>query len=205
MTGFAIRSFLTLFVVLDPVGLAPFFLALTAGRSTADRDRIAARATLVAAALLLVFGVGGSWLLARLGISLAAFRVAGGLLLFRIALDMVFARLERETEAEEHEARARTDISVFPLAIPLIAGPGALASLMVLAAEARAYAFGLPLLLVVCMILVLLVYLALRLATRLSKLLGQTGINVITRVLGVLLAALATQYVADGVRGLLPH
>src|SRR5512144_1167519 len=102
MTGFAIRSFLTLLVVLDPIGLAPFFLGLTADRTTEDRDRIAARATLVAASLLLVFGIGGSWLLARLGISLAAFRVAGGLLLFRIALDMVFARVERETAAEEH-------------------------------------------------------------------------------------------------------
>jgi multiple antibiotic resistance protein len=204
MTAFAIRSFLTLLVVLDPIGLAPFFLALTADRSTEERDRIASRATALAAVLLLVFGIGGSWLLARLGISLPAFRVAGGVLLFRIALDMVFARLERETEAEAHEARARSDISVFPLAIPLIAGPGALASLMILAAEARAVRLGLPLVLGVCMVLVLLVYLALRLAARLSKLLGQTGINVVTRVLGVLLAALATQYVADGVRALLP-
>ena len=203
MTAFVIRAFLTLFVVLDPIGLAPVFLGLTSDRSLEERDRIARRAVTVAAGLLLLFGVGGSWLLARLGISLHAFRVAGGLLLFRIAVDMVFAHFERETKAEENEARARNDISVFPLAIPLIAGPGALASLMILAGESRSYSFGLPVLLAVCMLVVALAYVALRLAARVAKLLGQTGINVVTRVLGVLLAALATQYVADGVLGLL--
>ncbi len=203
MTAFVVRAFLTLFVVLDPVGLAPVFLGLTSDRSLEERDHVARRAVMVAAGLLLLFGVGGSWLLARLGISLDAFRVAGGLLLFRIAVDMVFAHLERETKAEENEARSRQDISVFPLAIPLIAGPGALASLMILAGEARGYGFGLPVLLAVCMVVVALAYVALRLAARVANLLGQTGINVVTRVLGVLLAALATQYVADGVRGLL--
>ncbi len=203
MTAFVVRAFLTLFVVLDPIGLAPVFLGLTGDRSLEERDRIAKRAVIVAAFLLLLFGVGGSWLLARLGISLDAFRVAGGLLLFRIAVDMVFAHLERETKAEETEAHARSEISVFPLAIPLIAGPGALASLMILAGESRAYHFGLPVLLAVSMLGVALVYLALHLAGRVAKLLGQTGINVVTRVLGVLLAALATQYVADGVLGLL--
>ena len=116
---------------------------------------------------------------------------------------MVFAHFERETKAEENEARSRNDISVFPLAIPLIAGPGALASLMILAGESRAHPFGLPVLLAVCMVVVALAYVALRLASRVATLLGQTGINVVTRVLGVLLAALATQYVADGVLGLL--
>jgi multiple antibiotic resistance protein len=203
MTGFAVRSFLTLLVVLDPVGLAPVFLGLTPDRSPAERDRIARRAVLIAAGLLLVFGLGGSWLLARLGISLDAFRVAGGVLLFRIAVDMVFAHHERETAAEEKEARARDDISVFPLAIPLIAGPGALASVMILAGEARPLGLGVPLMLAVCMAVVALVYLGLRLATPLSRLLGKTGTNVVTRVLGVLLAALATQYVADGALGLL--
>jgi multiple antibiotic resistance protein len=124
-------------------------------------------------------------------------------LLFRIAVDMVFAHLERETAVEESEARVRRDISVFPLAIPLIAGPGALASVMILAGEARALAWGLPMLIGVCTLVLSLVYLALRIATPVAGLLGQTGINVITRVLGVLLAALATQYVADGIRGLL--
>ncbi len=203
MLAFVIRAFLTLFVVLDPIGLAPVFLGLTSDRSLEERDHVARRAVTVAAGLLLLFGVGGSWLLERLGISLEAFRVAGGVLLFRIAVDMVFAHLERETKAEENEARARHDISVFPLAIPLIAGPGALASLMILAGESSGYPFGLPVLLAVCMLVVVIAYVALRLASRVALLLGQTGINVVTRVLGVLLAALATQYVADGVRGLL--
>jgi multiple antibiotic resistance protein len=203
MTAFVIRAFLTLVVTLDPIGLAPVFLGLTSDRSLAERDRIARRAVVVAAALLLVFGVGGSRLLAHLGISLDAFRIAGGVLLFRIAVDMVFAHLERETKAEETEAHARSDISVFPLAIPLIAGPGALASLMILAGEARTHRFGLPVLLAVCMLVVAITYVALRLAARVARVLGQTGINVVTRVLGVLLAALATQYVADGILGLL--
>jgi multiple antibiotic resistance protein len=203
MTAFVVRAFLTLFVVLDPVGLAPVFLGLTSDRSLEERDHVARRAVTVAAGLLLLFGIGGSWLLARLGISLDAFRVAGGVLLFRIAVDMVFAHLERETKAEENEARSRHDISVFPLAIPLIAGPGALASLMILAGESSGYSFGLPVLLAVCMLVVAIAYVALRLASRVAQLLGQTGINVVTRVLGVLLAALATQYVADGIRGLL--
>lgn len=202
MTAFVVRSFLTLLVVLDPVGLAPVFLGLTSERSSEERARIARRAVLIAGGLLLLFGLGGSWLLSRLGISLDAFRVAGGLLLFRIAVDMVFAQHERETAAEEREARSRNDISVFPLAIPLIAGPGALASLLILGAEARPFAFGLPLVLGVCMAVVGLVYLGLRLATPLSRVLGKTGTNVVTRVLGVLLSALATQYVADGVMGL---
>jgi len=198
-----VRAFLTLFVLLDPVGLAPLFLGLAGQRSAGERRQIALRAVLVAAGVLFVFAVGGSWILASLGISLDAFRVAGGVLLFRIAVDMVFAHLERETAAEESEARARRDISVFPLAIPLIAGPGALASVMILAGEARAFAWGMPMVIGVCALVLLLVYLALRVATPVARLLGQTGINVVTRVLGVLLAALATQYVADGIRGLL--
>jgi multiple antibiotic resistance protein len=203
MLALTIRSFLTLFVLLDPVGLAPLFLGLTANRTSDERRRIAVRAVTVAGGLLLVFGLVGNWLLSSLGISLDAFRVAGGVLLFRIAVDMVFAHLERETEEEESEARVRRDISVFPLAIPLIAGPGALASLMILVGEARAFTWGVPLVLGVCVVVLVLVFLALRVASPIAGVLGQTGINVVTRVLGVLLAALATQYVADGVRGLL--
>jgi multiple antibiotic resistance protein len=195
--------FLTLFVVIDPLGIAPIFLGLAGSRPTQERALIARRAVLVAGGILFSFVLAGAWLLGQIGISLDAFRVAGGLLLFRIAADMVFAQLERETKAEEEEARFRRDITVFPLAIPLIAGPGALASAVILAGEARLQNGGLLLMLATTGVVLVLVYLALRTSELLARLLGQTGINVVTRVLGVLLAALAVQYVGGGVRGLL--
>lgn len=203
MSAFALRTFLTLFVVMDPVGLGPLFLGLAGDRTAAQRLAVARKAVLVASGIMLVFTVGGTALLRYLHISLDAFRVAGGVLLFRIAVDMVFAQHERETEEEQREARTRRDISVFPLAIPLIAGPGALASVMILAGEARAYTGGLALVLGLCGVVLVLVYFGLAVSAHTARLLGQTGVNVVTRVFGVLLAALAVQYVADGIRGLL--
>src|SRR5437867_11002080 len=147
MTALAVRSFLTMLVVVDPVGLVPMFLVLAADRSAPERRRLARRAVLTAGGILLAFALGGSWLLQRLGISLGAFRVAGGLLLLWIAVRMVFAEHQRETPAEEAEARNRPDISVFPLAIPIIARPRSLASLMILVGEARVSSPRLPLLL----------------------------------------------------------
>lgn len=204
MTAFAIKTFLTLLVVVDPVSLAPVFLALASGRTAGEQARIARKAVLVAGGVLIAFAVGGAWLLERLGISLDAFGLAGGILLFRIAVDMVFAQHERETPEEEAEARQRDDISVFPLAIPLIAGPGALASVMILAGEAHRHRYGLALVLAMAAVVLLMSYAAFRLASGVGRVLGHTGVNVVTRVLGILLAALAVQYVADGVRGLLP-
>jgi multiple antibiotic resistance protein len=203
VTSLALRTFLTMFVIIDPIGLAPLFLGLAGQRAPDERRRLALRAVSVAGGILLAFALGGAWLLGHLGISLDAFRAAGGLLLFRIAVDMVFAQHERETPEEAAEARARRDISVFPLAIPLIAGPGALASVMILAGEAGGDAWALGVVLGTSGAVLGLAWLGLRLAEPASRLLGQTGVNVITRVLGVLLAALAVQYVADGVRGLL--
>jgi multiple antibiotic resistance protein len=203
MTVLAIRTFLTMLVVVDPIGLVPMFLALAGDREAAERRRIALRAILVAAGILTFFGLGGSWLLGSLGISLNAFRVAGGVLLFRIAVQMVFASYQRETKAEKDEALVRQDISVFPLAIPIIAGPGAIASLLILVGEAGVYPLGLGMVLAMTGIVLVLAYLALLVSEPIGGLLGQTGVNVVTRVLGVLLAALAVQYVADGVRGLM--
>lgn len=203
LAAFGLKAFLTLLVVIDPVGVAPVFVGLAGARPPGQRARIAAKAVLVASVVLVAFMLGGNWLLGHLGISLHAFRVAGGVLLFRIAMDMVLAQHERETKEEEQEARSRRDISVFPLAIPLIAGPGALASAMILAGEARGLPLGVVLELVMLAVVLALCYVALRVAGTLSRALGQTGINVVTRVLGVLLAALAVQYVADGARGLL--
>ena len=202
MLVLALHAFLTLFVVVDPIGVAPIFLGLAGRRSESERRLIAARAVAVAGAILLSFLFVGSWLLHQIGISLDAFRVAGGLLMFAIARDMVFVQLERETKEEEREAHAKDDITVFPLAIPLIAGPGALASVMILAGEARAEPFGLAVVLGMTAAVLLLVYVALRASSYLARLLGQTGVNVVTRVLGVLLAALAVEYVASGARAL---
>jgi multiple antibiotic resistance protein len=203
VTELALRAFLTMFVVVDPVGIAPVFLALAGQRPREEQARIARRAVLVAGIVLFGFALGGAWLLGQLGISMHAFKVAGGILLFRIAVGMVLAAHERETPEEEEESRSRADVSVFPLAIPLIAGPGAMASMMILVGQARGEPLRTAVVFAMATAVLLLTWLALRLALPLGRALRRTGVNVITRVLGVLLAALAVQYVADGVRGLL--
>ncbi len=203
MSALAVRTFLTLFVVLNPVGLAPVFVGLTGSRTPRERERIARKAVMVAGVVLMSFWLGGAWLLGQLGITLEAFRVAGGLLLFRIAVGMLFAKDERGTEEEEEEARLRSDIAVFPLGIPLIAGPGAVASVMILASEASAVRGGGAIVPLALAMVLALNYVSLRISAWVTALMGKTGVNVITRVLGLLLAALAVQYVADGARPLL--
>lgn len=203
MIEFAAKAFLTLFVLIDPIGLIPLFLGLVGARSYQEQKKIALRSTLVAGLLVLGFAVLGGAILRYLGISLEALKVAGGLLLFKIALDMINAQLERETDEERAESQSRTDISVFPLAIPLIAGPGTLAGVLILAGSAPAGLWGFVVVLAMAAIVLFLTYWSLRAALKFSSSLGRTGINVITRVLGILLAALAVQYVADGVRVLL--
>jgi MarC family membrane protein len=203
MTELALRSFLTLFVVVDPVGIAPAFLALVGERPRAEQKRVARKAIAVAGAVLFGFALGGDFLLGHLGISIDAFRIAGGVLLFRIAVGMVLASHQRETVEEEEEARSRQDVSVFPLAIPLIAGPGAMASLLILVGQAKGEAGKLAAVFGMTALVLGLTWLALRLSGQVGRVLRRTGVNVVTRVLGVLLAALAVQYVADGVRGLL--
>ena len=200
LIDFALRALVTLFVVVDPAGLVPAYVALVGGRGV--RTDVAGRAVVIAGLVLLAFAVIGGPLLSYLGVTLGALQVAGGVLLFRIAVDMVFAQLQRETPAEAAEARAREDVSVFPLAIPLIAGPGALASVLILTSEAVETAGGYVVLLVAGVAVLATAYLVLRGSNRVATLLGQTGINVVTRVLGLVLAALAVQYVADGVSGL---
>jgi multiple antibiotic resistance protein len=197
------KAFLTLFVVIDPVGLAPLYLALVSDRTEAEQSQIATRAVLVSAAILLAFGLTGAYVLHNLGISLQAFQIAAGVLLFKIALDMIFVHQERETEAEVEEAGNRRDVSVFPLAIPLIAGPGSLASILVLSRESANYYLGLSVVLAAAAAVLVLCYVFLLLSRPLAKVLGQIGINVVTRVLGVLLAALAVQYMLDGLLSLL--
>ncbi|WP_425147625.1 MarC family protein [Deinococcus sp.] len=207
LSSLSLQTFLTMLVVMDPIGLAPIFIGLAGTRASTERRALALKASLVAGGILLVFGLFGRALLTRLGISLDAFRAAGGLLLFLIALDMVFARPNsaKESEQEEREARERADISVFPLAIPLIAGPGTLASIMILSSDAHGSLLLQAAVLLVTGGVLLLCYLALRLSGQIARVIGLTGVHVVTRVLGVLLCALAVQYVADGVRGFVIH
>jgi multiple antibiotic resistance protein len=199
MTSFILRAFLTLFVVLDPIGLVPIFITLAGEYSPKVQMRIIRQSILVAGAILFSFALFGNNLLRYLGISMEAFQVAAGILLLKIAVDMVFAQHQRETKAEESEAQTRTDISVFPLGTPLIAGPGALASILVLQGEATIYPFGTAIVLGITMSVLLLLYGSLAIAQTLTQWLGRTGINVVSRVLGILLAALAVQYAIDGI------
>ncbi|MBF2001162.1 MAG: MarC family protein [Synechococcales cyanobacterium C42_A2020_086] len=203
MTSFILRVFFTLFVVLDPIGLVPIFMTLAGEYPAKVQMRIIRQAVLVAGGILFVFALFGNNVLRYLGISVEAFQVAAGILLLKIAIDMVFAQHQRETKAEESEAQTRTDISVFPLGTPLIAGPGALASILVLQGEAAVYPFGTALVLGITTFVLLLLYMSLAIAQTLTRWLGRTGVNVISRVLGILLAALAVQYVIDGILALI--
>jgi multiple antibiotic resistance protein len=202
MLELLVNTFIILFVVIDPVGLAPLFAALSHGEPPAWRRRMALRGVLLAAAILFAFLLGGTPLLAALGIGLPAFRIAGGALLFLLAIDMVFALhsgLRSTTAREQAEAEHRKDIAVFPLAIPLIAGPGAITTVLLLSAQARSAA-ALAALAAVLAAVLALALVSLLAAARLVRLLGETGANVVTRTLGVVLAALAVQFVLDGLR-----
>ena len=198
-----LSAFITLFVVLDPPGCAPIYAGLTTGASPAQRRSMAIRACLIAGAILLVFALFGEQLLAALHIELDSFRAAGGIMLFLIALDMVFEKRtqRREKRAEEVKATPEVeDVSVFPMAMPMLAGPGAIASVMLLAGNADGLEQALIVLGALLAVLVLTL-LALLAAGPLMKLVGARVEAVITRLLGVLLAALAAQYVFDGIRG----
>ena len=197
----AIFHFIALFVILDPVGTAAIFAGLTRGTSTKHRHTMAVRGVAIAGVMLLLFAFAGDFLLRALGIGLPAFRIAGGVLLFLLAIDMLFAHrlgFQNLTEAESKEADRANDISVFPLAIPLIAGPGGLTTMVLLMGRAGG-AWQAEILLIGILVVVLGLTLALLLAAaHVVSVLGEIGVNVVTRVLGILLAALAAQYVLDG-------
>ena len=197
--AFLIPAFVTLFVVIDPIGLTPIFIALTAGMTAAQRRAIAIRATVIAAGLLFLFAFLGEQVLGFIGISMPAFRIAGGILLFLTALDMLF---ERRTKRREDKADADDlpDPSVFPIAIPLIAGPGAIASIILLVGQTND-AVGMASLLGVMVAVLIIVFLLFLSAPLIERALGKTGIVVVTRLLGMLLAALSVQFVLDGIRG----
>jgi multiple antibiotic resistance protein len=197
-TGFLVTAFATLFVVIDPPGLVPLFIALTRGMDAAHRRRLALRACLIATGILLAFGLLGDALLGFVGISMAAFRIAGGILLFLTALDMLFERRTQRREGQHPEPDH--DPSVFPLATPLIAGPGAIATMILLMGQAEDLGTRVVLLgLMAGMILATFVFLLA--AAPIERLMGRTGTVVVTRLLGMLLAALSVQFVIDGIRG----
>lgn len=198
------NNFVVLFVVVDPISLAPVFMALTEGNSA--RHWIALRAVSLSAVILIVFFFAGARLLALLGVGLEAFRIAGGLLLFLLAIDMVFARqsgLRSTTVRERAEAARREDISVFPLAFPLLAGPGALTTTLLMAARADAPAMAAGMVLVILLVMVL-AGVVLLVSHQIMQTLGETGANMVTRLFGVILTALAVQFVIDGVNAIFP-
>jgi MarC family membrane protein len=198
-------ALVTLLVTLDPVALAPIFVSLTEGMTPHERRRVAMRASAIAFGVLAFFGLGGDLVLHYLGVGLPAFRISGGFLLFWIAFEMVF---ERRNDRKQHTARVAVtedhirNVAAFPLAIPLMAGPGAITAMILLAGRADGNPLTLALLLALTALGVgscLAVFLA---ADRIAKLLGVTGNVVLTRLLGVILAGLAVQFVIDGVRAL---
>lgn len=197
---FYITTFLTLFVIVDPIALVPLFIALTRGMDEGHRRTLALRACLIATGLLATFGLVGNGLLAVIGITMPAFRISGGFLLFITALDMLFER--RTQRREGQQADPNHDPSVFPLATPLIAGPGAFTTMILLVNNTPASGVAHTLAILAIMLAVVATTFVMFLSAGfIERLLGRTGIIVVTRLLGMLLAALAVQFVLDGVRG----
>jgi multiple antibiotic resistance protein len=201
VTELFISAFVTFFVVIDPPGCAPIFASLTSGAPAAHRRAMAIRSVLFAASILFVFAIFGEAFLGALGISLDAFRIAGGIMLFMIALEMVFEKRteRRESRAQDVIAQDHEDISIFPMGIPMIAGPGSIASAMLLTSRSNGMTESLTVLGALAAVL-LLTMLCLLVAGPLMKLLGYRLEAMITRVLGVILAALAAQFVIDGIK-----
>jgi len=202
---FLISALVTLVVVVDPIGLVPSYLAITDGLPRRARRSVAFRAVLIAAVILAGSALIGDWLLRTLSIGLPAFRIAGGLLLFSIASEMVFGvRIERQSrQAEEAIEEHVRNIAAFPLAIPLMAGPGAITATILLAGRSGGDLMQLAILLSVIAVVLALCFIVFTIAARIARWLGATANGVASRLLGVLLAALAVQYVVDGVRAAL--
>jgi MarC family membrane protein len=203
--AYLVSAFVTLLVVVDPVGLVPAFIAVTHGLPKTARRSVAWRACLIAAGILAGSALIGDWLLRTLSITLPAFRIAGGLLLFSISSEMVFGRrvVRKSQDAKQAIEKRVRDIAAFPLGIPLMAGPGAITASILLAGRANDEPLHLAILLAAIVTVLVLSYAAFALATPIAKLLGITGNIVLSRLLGVLLAALAVQFVIDGVRSAL--
>lgn len=201
-----ISAFMTLFVIVDPPGCAPIFATLTQGTSKKHQRTMAYKSVGIASVILIGFAFVGEWLFGKLGISLDALRIAGGIMLFIIGLNMVFEKRteKREDRAEDllEDIENPEDISVFPMGIPMIAGPGTMASLLLMMGDQPGHAGEIAVMAALISVLVITL-ISFLLAGGLIKLMGKTFTNVLTRVLGVLLATLAAQFVLDGIQGAL--
>jgi multiple antibiotic resistance protein len=202
---FVVAALVTLLVVVDPIGLTPAFLGTTAGLPRPARRQVAIRASVIAFAILAGSALIGDWLLRTLSISLPAFRIAGGLLLFSIASEMVFGvRITRQSAAAEQAIEEHVrNVAAFPLAIPLMAGPGAITATVLLAGRAGGDPLRLAVLIGIIAVVMAACLIVFLFAARIERLFGKTGNAVLSRLLGVLLAAMAVQFVVDGVRALL--
>lgn len=204
MTEAFLKFFVAFFVVVSPISILPEFASLTEGATAAYKKRMAVKATVISAVIVVLFAIGGTALLDVMGISIQSFRIFGGLLLFLVALEMVFARESgtRTSADEQAENRRRADISVFPLAFPLLAGPGALTTILLSFGRVSVWqdplTFGV--LLLAAWIVLGIAFVLMLSAERVTRLMGHTGSNVANRLLGVVLGALAVQFVVDGIR-----
>lgn len=199
------NAFVTLLVTIDPPGLAPIFLAVTRSMNRAQRKQVSIRASVIGFAVLALFALAGAAILSVFGITLAAFRVAGGFLLFFIAFEMVFEKRNDRKEKISDVAITRDhihNIAAFPLAIPLIAGPGAISATVLLSGSFQGFT-GQAALVGIIFLCLVVTYMVFLLAERIDRILGETGRSILTRLLGVILAALAVQFVADGVKVLI--
>lgn len=198
---FIVSAFVTFFTIIDPVGLAPVVIGLTANHTEAQRKVIVTRATVISAVIIAFFALVGRFLLDRLGIQLYAFDMAGGALLFLVAVDMLFGRPSgtRETKAEADEAMTREDVSIFPLAIPMIAGPGTIATTILYVDIATPHPLELIAVAAAIVCSLFTAWLVMQSSLRLVRIFGRTGIMVLSRILGILLAALALQFILNGI------
>lgn len=203
---FLTSALVTMLVIIEPIALVPIFLAVTQGFSADQRRQVAWRACLIAFAILAACAFFGDWLLGKLGISLPAFRIAGGLLVFWIAFEMVFAlRASRKNEVarEAIDKEHIVNVAAFPMAIPLLAGPGAITATLLLAGQAEGRPALMAALVAVLAVVILISWVCLQAAERVDRMLGTLGNVVVSRLLGIILAALAVQFVIDGIRATL--
>jgi multiple antibiotic resistance protein len=198
---FALKTFITFFTVIDPLGLVPVTLVILANNSRKQRTKIITRAVIIGALVIATFALIGKVLIESLGIGLYAFNIAGGILLFLISLEMLFGRTPgtRETAQEEKEAIAKNDVSVFPLAIPMIAGPGTIATTILFADSASSNVFNILVVITAIIFCLIVAWIAMEKSSLIMKVIGRTGILVFSRILGILLAALAVQFILNGI------